>query len=80
MTDKKEKAVSLESVKAAADASDEKEEVKVDIPTPEGMVKVKNITNVNIFTSKGKIPAKSEGFCTKEDAAALKAKELALEI
>jgi len=33
-----------------------------------GDIKVKNVTDRNIHTSVGKIPAKSEGFCTQEDA------------
>lgn len=86
--------MSLSEVKKAEDAKvkgvtaakvegtvkEEPKEVEVKLPAVEGMVKMKNITKVNVFSSNGKMLPGEVLNVTESDAKLLKEKELCIEV
>lgn len=76
--DKKVKGVT--AAKAEGLVTEEVEEITIDLPTPEGKVKVKNITHANVFCSTHKILPLSESFVPKSDVELLVKKELCIEV
>ena len=68
------------AAKAEGTVAEEAEEVKIDLPVPEGKVKMKNITKANVFCSTHKIKPGDESLVPESDVELLKSKELCIEV
>lgn len=74
------KGVSAAKVEGTVVDEPAQEEIELDMPIPENMVRVKNITKVNVWASNGKMKPGDVKDVSESDAKMLKEKELCIEV